>query len=99
LIYIKKVLIIDLKKAEIRQYLIDELFLMDEPLEKNQRSKKWGLLLKELVRLNKIQQYIISGNKILFDINDFTYTLDFGSESDIKKLYRKEKINRIISYL
>jgi hypothetical protein len=72
---------------------------MDEPLEKNQRSKKWGLLLKELVRLNKIQQYIISGNKILFDINDFTYTLDFGSESDIKKLYRKEKINRIISYL
>jgi len=99
LIYIKKVLIIDLKKAEIRQYLIDELFLMDEPLEKSQRSKRWGILLKELVRLNKIQRYIISGNRILFDINDFTYTLDFGTDSDIKKLYRKEKIERIISYL
>ena len=69
---------------------------MDNPYDINMRNSNWEILLKELIRLSKIERYLIKNNKVYFAINSFTYTLNFGTDEDFKKMFRKEKLEKII---
>jgi len=89
----------DPKKREIKELLLNELELMEYPMDKECRIKSWTDLLKKLILLRKIQRYHINynGTEVKFDINNFTYYLNFESTQKIQMILREKSIDRLIN--
>ena len=88
----------DPKKREIKELLLQELDLMKYPMDKDCRIESWTELLKQLILLKKIERYHInySGTEINFDINNFTYYLNFESDQKIQTILREKALDQLI---
>ena len=88
----------DPKKREIKKFLVEELFLMKNPMDRNDRIESWKQLLIQLVLLKKIERFNInySGTEINFDINNFTYYISFENDHNIQMLIREKVIDQLI---
>jgi hypothetical protein len=88
----------DPKKREIKNLLIEELSIMPDPMDKDCRTNNWTTLLILLINLGRIQRYHINYNatEINFDINDFTYYVNFENEEKIKSLVRDQAIDQLL---
>jgi len=88
----------DLKKKEIKEILTNELFLMKDPMNKNNRIDSWKDVLSQLILLKKIENFHINhdGLEIQFNINNFTYFIDYESESKIKLIIRENLIDQLL---
>lgn len=70
---------------------------MDDYTDYRSRVSSWTELLNEMIKLNKIDNYLISRDalSITFSINHFSYYLDFD-EKFLHQYYRDKVIDRLL---